>query len=116
VIIGQDVAVLGDDDTGADAVFGRGHHSLVSAAELIAKELAKEGIIRQANVGFLAGDADLDFDDAGDDFFDNRGEAGGDFDIIGQRPIIDDKANGFGLRDLVAGMNREDHGASAGQD
>jgi hypothetical protein len=48
--------------------------------------------------GFLAGDADLDFDDAGDDFFDNRGEAGGDFDIIGQRPIIDDKANGFGLR------------------
>jgi hypothetical protein len=97
-------------------VFGRGREFLVSTAELIAKELAEEGVIWNGGVGFLAGNGDLYFDDAGDDFFDDRGEAGGDFDIMLQRPIIDDKANGFGLRDLVAGMNRDDYGASGGQE
>jgi hypothetical protein len=83
---------------------------------LVAKELAEEGIIREANVRLFARDAHLDFDDTGDNFFDNRGEAGGYFDLRRERPIIDDKADGFGLRDLVTGMNREDHGASGGQE
>ena len=46
MVIGQDIAVLGHDHAGTQAVFGRGENPLLSAAERGAKELAEEGIIQ----------------------------------------------------------------------
>ena len=105
MVVRENITILGDDDTTADAVLIRGAKLArrIRPVLALAEEAAQIGHAATGQRGRDCFGGDRNFDYARRDLFHHGREAGGELALAGDGRVVDIKAHGGSLR-IVLGV------------